>query len=128
MTRPGGLTGSPGGLVPAEACAALDAVEMRKRLGELELRVLVAQTEATEQKALRLGSERDLCTGVASLRDDLTRLEAQTSGSCAALGETLMGLGLEGQRLRSKLQGPELWGLSDPWTAKADGTGPKGAP
>ena len=78
-----------------------------------------------KQKAQRLGTERDLCAGVGDLRQDLARLEAQTGGSVQALSETLTGLVLEAQQLKSKLQGQDPWSASDPWTS---GTGPKGAP
>ena len=94
------------GMAPTEARTAVDAAETRKRFSELELKLLSFETAASEQKVERLGAERDLCAGVASLRDDLTRLEAQTSGSCAALGKTLTGLVHEAQRLRSKFEGP----------------------
>ena len=87
----GGLTASPG-LVPAEARTALEAARLDKRLGELKLKLLGAQTDAAEHKAQRLGAERDLCTGIAGLRDDLTRLEAQTKGSAQALGDTVQHL------------------------------------
>ena len=70
----GGLTASPG-LVPAEARTALEAARLEKRLGELELELLGAQTDVAEHKAQRFGAERDFCTGIAGLRDDLTRLE-----------------------------------------------------
>ena len=85
----GGLTASPAGLVPPEARTALDTARFEKRCDELDLKLLGVRTEVAEQKAQRLGTERDLCTGVGDLRQDLARLEAQIGSSIQALGECI---------------------------------------
>ena len=72
---------SPRGSVPPEARAAVEAADTRRRFSELELRLYTAETLATEQKADRLGTERDLCGGLTSLREDVVRLESQASAA-----------------------------------------------
>ena len=114
---------SSAGFVSAEARAAVEAADTRRRFSELELRLLGAETTTTEQRAERLGAERDLCTGLSILREDPSRLEAQTGGSTAALDETLTGLVVEAQRLKSKLASLGPGHKDDPWSGDA---GPKG--
>ena len=108
--------------MPDQARFAVEAADTRQRFSELELGLLTTETTATEQKAERLGAERDFRGGLTSLREDLGRLEAQTSGSTAALGETLTGLVMEAQRIKTKLEGADPGNKDDPWSS---GTGPK---
>ena len=72
---------TPPGFVPAEPHTALEVVTLRQVFTELKLRVLTAETAATEQNAERYGTGRDLCAGVSSLRDDLARLDSQPTHS-----------------------------------------------
>ena len=88
-----------------------------RRFSELELRLLTAETTATEQKAERLVTERDFCGG-------LTSFESQAGGTTSALGETLTGLVLETGLLKSKLAALDPWTSSDPWTGNSRPKGP----
>ena len=114
--------GTPPGFVPAEAHAALEVVTLRRLFTELQLRVLTAETAATEQKAERYAIERDLCAGVSSLRDDLARLDSQVGGTTHALGVTSTGLVQEVSLLSAKAAAADPWVKSDLWKGDA---GPK---
>ena len=54
--------------MPDQARFAVEAADTRRRFSELELSLLTTETTATEQKAERLGAERDVCGGLTSLR------------------------------------------------------------
>ena len=98
----------------------------RQRLSELELRVLTDETTATEQKAERYATERDLCDGMSGLRDALGRLESQAVGTTNALGEALIGFVQEVSLLSAKVAAADPWVKSDPWKGDSCPKGPPG--
>ena len=89
-------------------------VTLRRRPSELELRVLTAETAATEQKAERYATERDLCGGMSGLRDALGRLDSQVDSTTNALGEALTGLVQEVSLLSAKAAAADPWVKSNP--------------
>ena len=96
------------------------------RLSELELRVLTAETAATEQKAERYATERDLCDGMSGLRDGPGRLDSQVGSTSNALGEALTGLVQEVSLLSANAAAADPSVKSDPWKGECGLKGPPG--